>query len=257
LSPTTAAGDGIDDLVADLEAEQVALQSLLRDVEPSDWLRPTPAWQWDVRDSVSHLADTDELAIDTMRDGPRSLGRMVASHASAEDVTYEGVRRGRRRSGADVLAWWEAVSHEERATLRALDPATRVPWGLGMRPPSFVTARLMETWAHGLDVYAALGVEPVDTPRLRHVAWIATRAVPYAFSVVARAPPSAPLRVELTLPDGTTWDTGPADAADRITGPAGEYCRVFVQRLRAADAPNLRAEGDAARAVLAVARAYL
>jgi uncharacterized protein (TIGR03084 family) len=249
--------DAVHDLVADLEAEQFALQSLLRDLDRSDWFRPTPSWQWDVRDTVAHLADTDELAIDTMRDGPRSLGNMIATHASAEDVTFAGVLRGRRLAGPDVLAWWEAASQTERDVLRSLDPAVRVPWGLGMRPPSFVSARLMETWAHGLDVHAALGTEPADTPRLRHVAWIATRALPYAYSVAGREPPAAPLRVDLTVPGGGTWESGPPDAADRITGPIGEYCRVFVQRLRPEDATGLVAEGDAARAALAVARAYL
>ena len=122
---------------------------------------------------------------------------------------------------------------------------------------AFVTARLMETWAHGLDVHAAVGSQPDDTPRLAHVAWIATRAIPYAFTVAGTEPPSAPIRVELTLPDGAPWSAGPPDAADRITGPAAQYCRVFVQRLRVDDAPDVVAEGDAATAVLAVARAFL
>ena len=249
--------DGLGAIVDDLEAEQVVLQSLLRDLDPDDWFRPTPAWSWDVRDSIAHLADVDELALDTMDDGPRSLPKVSATSASSADVTFKGVLRGRRRSGAEVLAWWEESAAVIRDALRAIDPSTRVPWGIGMRAPSLATARLMETWAHGLDVYAAVGVEPVDTDRLRHVAWLATRALPYAYTVAGREPPNDPVRVELTLPGGGEWSLGPADAANRITGPAGEYCRVFVQRLPARDAPGVVAEGDAARDALAVARAYL
>ena len=141
---------------------------------------------------------------------------------------------------------------------RALDPDVRVPWGIGMRPPSFVTARLMETWAHGLDVHAALGVEP-----RRHRPARARR--------VARDP-RAPLRLHRrrTRAAGRAA-AGRAHAAvgrgvdararptrpNRITGPAGEYCRVFVHRLTPADAPTLRAEGPAAADALAVARAFL
>ncbi len=125
-----------------------------------------------------------------------------------------------------------------------------------MRTPSFATARLMETWAHGLDVRAALGVAAVDTDRLAHVAWLATRALPYAYSVAGREPPAEPVRVELTLPSGAVWASGPETAADRITGTAGDYCRVFVHRRSAADT-NLVIEGDAARAAIAVARAFL
>jgi uncharacterized protein (TIGR03084 family) len=248
---------GLAALVDDLEAEQVALQELLAGIDADDWFRPTPSWQWDVRDTTSHLADTDEVAIDTMRGGPRALGPLAAEMASSEDVTYLGVLRGRRHSGADVLAWWVDASARERDALRALEPSARVPWGIGMGARAFVTARLMETWAHGLDLHAALGTQPVDTPRLAHVAWIATRAIPYAYSVAGVDPPASRLYVELTLPDGTTWATGPPDATDRITGPAAQYCRIFVQRLEPSDAPDLVAVGDDAVMTLAVARAYL
>jgi uncharacterized protein (TIGR03084 family) len=248
---------GLDELVDDLDTEQSLLQSLLRDLAPDDWFRPTPSWQWDVRDTVAHLADTDAVALDTMRGGPRALGVLVSSLASPEDVTLAGVLHGRRRRGPEVLRWWEDTSAAEREALRALTPADRVPWGLGMSPRAFVTARIMETWAHGLDLHAALGVQPVDSMRLAHVAWIATRAIPYAFTVAGVEMPDAPVRVELTMPDGSTWSAGPADAADRITGPAGPYCRIFVQRLAPSAAPDVVAHGDAARLWLAVARAYL
>jgi uncharacterized protein (TIGR03084 family) len=210
-----------------------------------------------VRDTVAHLADTDELAVDTCTDGPRALAKVAAVCASSEDLTLLGVLHGRRRPGAEVLEWWERAQRAEREVLLGLDPAARVPWGLGMRPPSFVTARLMETWAHSLDVHAALGTTPVDTDRLRHVAWIGIRALPYAASVAGVAPPSGPIRVELTLPSGGTWSSGPEDAPARIAGPASEFCRVFVQRIRLRDAPRLAATGADAELALRVARSYL
>lgn len=251
------ADDATAELVEDLAAEQDALVALLERLEPDDWFRPTPAWSWDVRDTVAHLADTDELAADTCVDGPRALAKVAAGCASSEDLTLLGVRRGRRSSGADVLEWWQRAQIAERDTLLAVDPQMRVPWGLGMRPPSFVTARLMETWAHALDVHAAVGASPVDTDRLRHIAWIGVRALPYACSLVGAAPPHGPIRVELTLPSGAAWTFGPEDAADRITGPASEFCRVFVQRIPSSAAPNVIAEGEGAQLALRVARSFL
>jgi uncharacterized protein (TIGR03084 family) len=248
---------GVHALVDDLAAEQNELQALLRGVPADDWWRPTPSWGWDVRDTIAHLADTDEMAIDTMTAGDGSLSARSQRAASGEDVTFRGVLRGRKRTGDDVLAWWSDSATRVRATLTALDPDERVPWGLGMKPPSLASARLMETWAHGLDVRAALGVETVDTDRLAHVAWLATRALPYAYSVAGREPPPGTLRVELTLPSGARWTTGPEDAAGSIEGSASEYCRVFVHRLAPEDAPGLRATGDVAIAALEVARAYL
>jgi len=244
-------------LLDDLEAEQHALIDLVRGIEPDDWLRPTPARGWDVRDSIAHLADTDEMAIATATGRPGSLNERSEAAASGEDVTYQGVLHGRRRSGRAVCAWFESSTVALRDMFLTLDPGARVPWGIGMRPASLVTARMMETWAHGLDVHAALGAASVDTDRLGHIAWLATRALPYAYTVAGREPPADPVRVELALPSGTPWSTGPEDAANRITGSAGEYCRVFVHRLAPSDASTLRAEGEAAADVLRVARAYL
>ncbi len=243
-------------LVGDLEAEQRELQAVVAAVDSDAWLAPTPAWSWDVRDTIAHLADTDEMAIGTARGGPYAINDLAARAASGADVTYHGVLRGRRLAGHDVAAWWERTSQAERTMLRELPADARIPWGIGMRTPSFVTARLMETWAHGLDVRSALDVPAVDTDRLAHVAWLATRALPYAYSVAGIPPPEAPLRIELSLPSGAPWANGPETAADRITGSAGDYCRVFVHRRRPADT-NLVIEGDAARAAIAVARAFL
>jgi uncharacterized protein (TIGR03084 family) len=247
----------VSDLLGDLAAEQQWLQEQLAAIDADAWLRPTPARGWDVRDTVAHLADTDDMAVATATGRPGSINERAESAASGEDVTFQGVMRGRRRTGPDVLAWWEASSAALHEMFLELDPGARVPWGIGMSPPSFVTARLMETWAHGLDVCAALGVEANDTDRLAHVAWLATRALPYAYTVAGRTPPEAPVRVELTLPSGAAWSMGPSGATNRITGPAGEYCRVFVHRLKPTDARAVRAEGPAAVDALTVARAFL
>jgi uncharacterized protein (TIGR03084 family) len=251
------APSGVGDLLDDLTAEQRAVQDRLRAIDNELWLQPTPARGWDVRDTVAHLADTDEMAIATATGTPGSINHRAAAAASGEDLTYRGVLAGRRRTGPEVLAWWESTAAAEREMFEALDPTKRVPWGIGMRAPSFVTARLMETWAHGLDVCSAIGSEPVDTDRLAHVAWLATRALPYAYTVAGREPPAEPLRVELALPSGAEWSYGPADAANRITGPVGEYCRVFVHRMKPSDARNVHAVGPAATSALTVARAFL
>lgn len=245
-------------LVEELEAEQSSLQELLAGIPEDVWRRPTPAEGWDVRDTVSHLADTDEVAADTVLGGPRSLNEDAARYETPEEFTLSGCLRGREMPGAEVLAWWRAASAREREVLLDADPERRVPWGLGMLVPSLVTARIMETWAHGLDIRAALDAPAHDTDaNLSHVAWIGTRALPYAFTVAKREMPEGDLRVELELPSGAVWTHGPEEAANRITGPAAEYCRLFVQRLSRDEATGLKAVGELAEAALAVARAYL
>src|SRR5207244_3355296 len=156
---------------------------LVADLDENQWSQPTPAAGWDVRDQVSHLAHTEELAYDTVTGGPRSLNSEAARYTRGEDLTEAGCDRGRAMKPPDVLAWGAGVAERNRAVLRPLHADDRVPWGLGMSAPAFVTARLMEHWAHGLDIRAAVGAPAPDTPRLRHVAWIGVRSLPYAFSV--------------------------------------------------------------------------
>ena len=117
------------------------------------------------------------------------------------------------------------------------------------------TARMMETWAHGLDVADALGVTREPTARLRHVAHLAVRALPYAFAVHGRPVPEVPVRVELTGPDGQAWTWGPAEAADRVTGPALDFCLRMTQR-RHRDDLALVATGEVADAWLDVGQAF-
>src|SRR6266508_4224384 len=132
MSPETTDFGSLLDALA---GEQAGLQAELRDLAIDDWFRPTPAKGWDVRDTVSHLADIDEIAIDTCTGGPRPLNDFAARFASPEDTTLWGVLRGRRRSGREVLAWWEDTSARERDVLARVDASLRIPWGIGMRRP--------------------------------------------------------------------------------------------------------------------------
>src|SRR6476469_9619059 len=116
-------------LLDDLEAEQHELLDLVRAIDADDWLRPTPARGWDVRDTIAHLADTDEMAIATATGAAGSINERAAAAASGEDLTYQGVLHGRRLSGPEVLAWWESTTAAEHEMFEALDPNVRVPWG--------------------------------------------------------------------------------------------------------------------------------
>jgi uncharacterized protein (TIGR03084 family) len=120
---------------------------------------------------------------------------------------------------------------------------------------SFTTARLMEAWSHGLDALDAAGVTPVDTDRLRNIAHIGYATRDFAYRNRGLEPNPEPLRVELAAPSGATWTWGPEDAPNRITGPAGDFCRVVTQRIHYTDTA-LEYEGDAAEEFLRIAQAF-
>ncbi len=117
------------------------------------------------------------------------------------------------------------------------------------------TARLMETWAHGQDVADALGTVREPSARLRHVAHLGVRTLGFAFTVHGLPAPQAPVRVELTAPDGGLWTWGPEGAADRVAGPALDFCLLVTQR-RHRDDLALTAVGEVATAWLPIAQAF-
>jgi uncharacterized protein (TIGR03084 family) len=243
----------VEDLLRDLAAEQDVLDALVSD--PAGWDRPTPADGWTVGHTVAHLAVGDEAAATAVGEGRDPWTPTGDGPAPAHEAADTHLAAGHDA----LLARWRTA---RRTMLDAMNraPDARVPWGgRTMTVRSLATARLMETWAHGLDVHAALGLEPVDTDRLLHVAWLGWRSLPHAFAVAGATPPDDPrrLRLELVAPSGGHWAVGADDPVAVVRGPAGAWCRVATHRWRAATPPPLEADGPLAERALAVARAYL
>jgi uncharacterized protein (TIGR03084 family) len=113
----------------------------------------------------------------------------------------------------------------------------------------------METWAHGQDVRDAAGAAPEVSGRLRHVAHIGVRARPFSYAVRNLDMPDVPVDVVLDAPDGDTWSWGPGDAADRVSGPAVDFCLVVTQR-RHRDDTSLAVTGPAAEEWIGIAQAF-
>ncbi|HJZ28007.1 MAG TPA: TIGR03084 family metal-binding protein, partial [Streptosporangiaceae bacterium] len=164
--------------------------------------------------------------------------------------------RFRDRSGAQLLAWFDTARAELLETFATLDPQQRLPWfGPAMSAASSLTARLMETWAHTQDIADALGVTREPTPRLRHVAHIGVGARAFSYAARDQTMPAAPVRVELTAPDGTAWTWGPAGVEDRVSGTALDFCLLVTQR-RHRDDLALAVDGPAAQQWMAIAQAF-
>jgi len=236
-------------LLGDLAIEQQTLDDLLASLAPGRWAAPTPAEGWTVHDTVAHLALAERLAHASVVEGRDPVGSGPFPFTAPDEPS------------ALLEAWRDA----RRATLAAFadrDDRDRVPWGRRlMAVRSLATARLMETWAHGLDCFAAVGVIAHDTDRLVHVARLGWRSLPVAFAVAGEEPPAPPetLQVELRAPSGATWRFGPDAAlvAGTVRGDAGVWCRVVTQRWRSPEPAPLECDGDLARAAVRVARAFL
>lgn len=259
-------------LLTELTAESAQLDTLVAPLPPDGWARPTPAPGWTVAHQIAHLAWTDHVAHLAATDADA----FYASVVSAPDPSrlVDDGAEAFLAPPADLLARWRAGRAALTAALTATPAGEKLPWyGTRMSPTSMATARLMETWAHGEDVADALGVRRTPTSRLRHVAHLGFRTLGHSFAAHGRAVPTTPVRVELTGPasarselaspaveseagtDGDTWVFGPADAADRVTGPALDFCLLVTQRRHRADLA-LVATGPVADEWLDVAQAF-
>lgn len=241
-------------LCDDLEAEHAALDLLVAPLDEAGWNLPTPADDWAVRDQISHLWYFDQKAWLALTD-PEAFGRdREQLLASGVDGSVEP---GRSMSGAALLEGWRRDRQRLADAARQVDPSARVPWyGPSMAARSFISARLMETWAHGCDVADTLGRRPPVTARLRHVAHLGVRARPYAYLVNGLELPAVDVRVELAGPDGDVWTWGDdPQATDRVDGTALDFCLVVTQRRHVADTA-LAVQGEAARAWMGIAQAF-
>ncbi len=242
----------MQEICDDLAAEHEALDAIVAPLTPQAWVTPTPAPGWAIRDQISHLRYFDRAAVLAATDADAFRAATAELLAASDDPS---VQDGRTQPPDVFLAGWRDDRAQLLDVLRGLDPSARVPWyGPAMGARSFATARLMETWAHGQDVRDALGVPPLATARLRHIAHIGVRARPFSYAVRQLPLPPADVRVVLDAPGGERWEWGESDV-DVIEGSALDFCLVVTQRRHRADT-GLVARGPAADEWLAIAQAF-
>ena len=237
----------------DLHLEHLALDALVAPLSEEQWSLATPAEGWSIRDQISHLWFFDQRAAMALRDPDEFAADMQRLLASGG--TQASVEPGRAITGAELLAAWRADREDLLQLARTVDPSSRVPWyGPAMAARSFITARLMETWAHGHDVADALGVAPPVTDRLKHVAHIGVRARPFSYLINGMELPTAAVYVALDAPDGSLWEWG-EPGPDSVRGDALSFCQVVTQRRHVSDT-TLVVEGPAAIEWITIAQAF-
>lgn len=241
------------EILSDLVAEQQFLDQSLQRIPIKHWDKVTPSKPWTVRDTISHLADFAELAADVLAGGDRVKEWQNASDLDA--LRQRAITRGRKMRPQDVIEWWRAGRARVVEPLSHMSEDDRVEWIQGtMSARTFATFRLMETWAHGLDIYKTLAIEVEDTPRIRHVCWLGWKTLPYAFKTAGLD--YTPIRIEVIGPGYAKWVYGPEDAENLIKGSASDWARIAVRRISPRDV-RLKVTGEAAQKALEVAQAYL
>lgn len=256
-APPTVAG-----VLADLLAEQAALDTILAGLNEEQWALPTASARWSVADQIAHLTYFDDSASWAIADENRfrrslaDLAPVLSGELSDDEVDDVTMADYRRLAPAELLEAWRTNRRHLADAAKGLAEDTRVIWyGPSMGARSFLTARLMECWAHGQHVVDAIGVERVPTDRIQHIAQLGFITRKWTYVNRGLDAPTEPVRVELAAPSGATWTFGPDDAEQSVVGPGVDFCLVVTQ-CRHLDATDLEVTGDDAREWMTMAQAF-
>ncbi|MER7826253.1 TIGR03084 family metal-binding protein [Streptomyces sp. NPDC096097] len=256
----------IDAIVDDLDAERADLEQVVAGLDATLWRAPTPAQGLTIADQIAHLNWTDELVMRAIRnpeafadefEGVLAPAHAVESISAGSAIVNAGTVERSKVPQSQLLTMWRRSAAELSGILRALPSGTRIPW-FAPRPLSaaaMAASRVMETWAHGQDVFDALALTRPPTGRLVHVVRLGVRSRDFAYQLRGLEPPQEEFRVELRAPDGGTWNWGPADAPGKVEGSALHFALIATQRLHRDDS-DLVARGEGPEEWLRIAQAY-
>ncbi len=250
----------VKEVLADLLAEQAALDAVMVTLADEQWALDTPSPRWSVADQIGHLTYFDNTAAMAISDPDAftaslapTIGAMTGGPEAADDYLLGEYRA---MSATELLAAWRTNRQVLATAAEGLANEDRVIWyGPSMGSKSFLTARLMEVWAHGQDILDTVGASREATDRLKHIAQLGFITRGWTYINRKLDVPEAPVRVTLQAPSGDTWTFGEADAADSVTGLAEDFCLVVTQR-RHVDDTALQIVGDAARDWMTKAQAF-
>ncbi|PZF92513.1 TIGR03084 family metal-binding protein [Micromonospora deserti] len=244
------------DVIADLSAENEALDAMVAQLDADRWSSPTPAPGWTITHQIAHLAATFRLA--GLAAAQPGTFQEVASRLS--DDFDANVRAAMADFVAEpppvLLARWRAERTAAEKALAAVPPGQPVPWLVRPLPaPVLAAAGMMEVFGHGQDIADALGVRRTPTDRLGHLVGFAVRTWDFGYLARGLTAPEVEFRFEISAPSGAVWTFGPEDAEQRISGPAEDFCLLVTRRRHRADLA-LRAVGSEADRWLDIAQAY-
>jgi uncharacterized protein (TIGR03084 family) len=242
----------------DFRDESAALAALIAPLADMDYDTPTLFKGWTINNILRHLhvwniaadlALSNEAAFAGFI-GEMALGIRGGRLPDFETAYLDGLQ------GQKLCATWVQQFEAMRGRFAVADPKSRLKWvGPDMSALSSITARLMETWAHGQAVYDVLGVERVDADRIGNIVRLGVNTYGWAWENRRMEPPGPMPYLRLTAPSGIIWEYGELSESGLIEGIASEFCQVVTQTRNIADTA-LSVTGAVATQWMAVAQCF-
>ncbi len=243
----------------DFRAESEALHQLVSGLPESAFSVPTAFKGWTIDRVLGHLhmwnwaADlslTDAGKFQEFMQGVISRREAGGNVGDIELEWRDGI------GGQALVSAWREYYQGMADRFAEADPSARVPWaGPSMSVRSSISARLMETWAHGQEVYDMLGVVRQNEDRIKSIAVLGVNTHGWTYMVRDRKPPTPAPHVRLTAPSGAIWTWNDPSEAELIEGPAEDFCQVVTQVRNIADT-RLSVTGPNATEWMSIAQCF-
>lgn len=241
----------------DFLAECEELDAFVARYGEADFARRTDFYGWTVRDEVMHLYFVDILmltSIEREADFLAWVKEIRAYQATGRELSDYMRERYRDLTRDTLMDAWRETYRRFARVFDERDPKTRMKWfGPDMSLMSAASARQMEVFAHGQDLYDLFGVTRVPTDRVRNICELGVRTLGWTFKNRELEPP-APVEVVLTAPSGAIWRWNEG-GAESVTGPAVDFALVVTQR-RHVDDTDLMTRGEGARRWMELAQCF-
>ncbi len=232
----------------DFKEESAALCELMKDLSEDELNAPTQFKGWTLNNVLEHLHVWNWAANESYVDEKNFVKFVdgVMAYATSGGLRAFETKWLEGLSGRALLDTWREFFVDMGERFMDVDPKMRLKWaGPDMSARSSISARLMETWAHGQEIYDHLGVVRENGDRIRSICVLGTNTFGWTYATRKETPPGPMPYVRKTATSGTNWEFGEPSETETIEGDAGEFCQVVTQVRNIADT-QLRVTGDVA-----------
>ena len=239
--------------------ESDALYKLLINADKNSFKLKTQFKSWTINDVLYHLHVWNIAALlslkneNEFKEFMQNFMEAVKSGNSARE--YEKILSD-NAEGLDLLHLWKETYEKISNEFAKSDPKKRVKWaGPDMSVRSSITARHMETWAHGQEIFDQLGFERIDTDRIKNIVVIGVNTFGWTYINRNLSIPEKMPKLSLLSPSNELWEWNEDNEEDMISGSATEFSQVVTQ-VRNINDTSLKVSGKIANEWMSIAQCF-
>ncbi len=239
--------------------ESDALYKLLINADKNSFKLKTQFKSWTINDVLYHLHVWNIAALlslkneNEFKEFMQNFMEAVKSGNSARE--YEKILSD-NTEGLDLLNLWKETYEKISNEFAKSDPKKRVKWaGPDMSVRSSITARHMETWAHGQEIFDQLGFERIDTDRIKNIVVIGVNTFGWTYINRNLSIPKKMPKLSLLSPSNELWEWNEDNEEDMISGSATEFSQVVTQ-VRNINDTSLKVSGKIANEWMSIAQCF-